>query len=154
MGLRTTPGPGPDIGVRYSWKAFDVVAADRNEIVLGGVTEDILEDQPVSLTVVGEISAQNFSQQFAALLQDNFEFFYAGRTVGVIGNFIRVSAFQLLDTVFKSFKAASEKFSIDTHGFCDPQARPPSAFSGNSYPWKIPQKNKEGNLSLTTVFIN
>ena len=54
--------------------------------MLEGGAENILEYQPVRLTVVGEISAQNFSQQFAALLQSNFEFFYAGCAVGVIGN--------------------------------------------------------------------
>ena len=113
-----------------------------NESVLGGVAENTLEDQPVRLTVVGEIGAKNLPQQLAALLQDNFELFYAGRAVGLIGNFIRVSAFQLSKTVFKSVKAASEKFRIDAHGFCGFQPRPPSVFSGSSYLWKVPQNNE------------
>jgi len=73
------------------------------------VPEDILEGQAIGLPVAREVGRKSFSQQFAALLEDEFELLHAGRAQNVVGHFGRIGILELSQCVLERAKTAPEE---------------------------------------------
>ena len=74
-------------------------AFDGQQSVASGVAEYVLKSQTIGLQVGCEIFPQPQPQQAATLLQNQFEFLYAGCLINVIGDVLGVILNQLPESV-------------------------------------------------------
>ena len=65
--------------------------------MLGGVPEGVPEDQPVRLSIAGEVGPQTFLQQAAGLLQHDFELLYGSGAKDLIESIARFTLLQPLE---------------------------------------------------------
>ena len=87
-------------------------AFDRNQPVACRVAEDVFKRQSIGMQIRGKELSQPHSQQSPALLQNQFEFLYAGCTIYVVRHILWIIFNQPLERGLQHFYATSEVFGV------------------------------------------
>ena len=94
---------------------LDGVGVDQ--VVAGGVPEEVLEVEAVGLAVAGEVGGKPLAEQLAALFKDQFELLDSCCPVDLVENILTVvESTDLLYRPFERGDAAAQERGVDAHG--------------------------------------